>query len=80
MYRNREGNKILLEIMENCPFIPLKDKINVVLENDKQSKYNQYRWAQFRGNRSTGETYTYYNNFSEAVSPRKRQTYNNTIK
>jgi hypothetical protein len=79
MYRNREGNKILIELMENCPCFPLRERILSTLMNEKPTKFNQHRWLQIRGNRSTGHIETNYSSFSEAVAYKKKCNYNNSM-
>lgn len=76
MYNNKEGNKVLLEIME-LPFeLGLKDKISAVLRNEQPSKFNNRRWVGLTGKCKTGAVGTHYNSFSEAHSFTKRKYYN----
>jgi len=45
MYKNREGNRILLEIIENRELFGLKEKIEDAILNLEPSKFNAKRWV-----------------------------------
>jgi hypothetical protein len=79
LYRNKEGNKVLLEIMEMCPHTGLKEKINSVVSCDKSSKFNNNKWVKLRANRWTDEIGTSYKNFTEAQNAKKEEKYNNNM-
>jgi len=76
MYHSKEGNKVLLEIMELTMELGLKDKINAVLRNEEPSKFNNRRWVGVAGKCKTGAVGTNYTSFSEATSFSKRKHYN----
>ncbi len=76
MYHNKEGNRVLLEVMElNCD-IGLKDRINETIRNEQASKFNNRRWVTVTGKCKTGAVGTNYNSFSEAHTFTKRKNYN----
>ena len=79
MYKNREGNKVLIELMEHCPCFPLREKILSALSQEKPSKFNQNRWLQIWGNRSAGSMQTNSTSFSDAVKYTKKYNYNNSM-
>lgn len=79
MYRNHNGNKVLLEIMESCFYTPLKDKISSAISNDKSSKFNNNKWIYLKGGRWTGNVGTSYSSFTEASNCKKREHYNNNM-
>jgi len=76
MFHQKEGNKILLEILDIPEEIGLKDKINGALRNEEPSKYNSRRWVGLMGKSKTGAVGTNYTSFSEAYSFQKRKNYN----
>jgi len=53
MYRNREGNKILLDLMDKNEISPLREKIyNVISNSGEASKFYHDRWGMQIGIRS----------------------------
>ena len=52
LYGNREGNKVLLEIMERQEDSLLREKIQSQLMNGSASRYNHDRWGMTLGTRS----------------------------
>ena len=77
MYRNHYGNKVLLELMENCTYIPLRDKISAAIAHDKSSKFNNNKWVHLRGNRWTSDVQTNFSSFTEADTYRKKKKWDN---
>lgn len=76
MYNNKEGNKILLEILR-LPFeIQLKDKITSVVMYEQSSKYNSRSWVGLIGKCKTGKVGTSYSSFGEAHHVMKKKYYN----
>jgi hypothetical protein len=75
MFRNRDANKILLEIMEKHEGSPLREKINNQLMQGELTKFNHERWGVALGSRSG--MVGYYKSFPEAVkkSPKKKKKY-----
>jgi hypothetical protein len=66
LFRNKDGNKILLEIMERHETIPVRDKIYNQLLMGEPTKFNHDRWGVIMGIRS-GVVGTEYTSFSEAL-------------
>lgn len=64
MYHNKEGNKILLEIMELNMELGLQDKIGSAIRGEESSKFNNRRWVSITGKSKTGAVGTNYTNFS----------------
>lgn len=80
MYRNKDGNKILLALMEKYEGTLVHEKIYSQIVKAEPSKIAQDRWGMVLGCRS-GTVGTYYSSFSEAVKPTlaKKKKKNNII-
>lgn len=77
MYRNKEGNKVLLEIVSLPYQLGIKDKIWSVIINEQSSKFNNRRWLDVTDKSKTDRVGTTYSNFSEAHQKTpKRKHYN----
>ena len=70
MYRNRDGSKILLEIMEKYENTLLREKIYHILIIGEPARFHQERWGIALGSRS-GQVGTQFSNFSEAAEHTK---------
>ena len=73
MYHNKDGNKVLLEIMSLPMQLGVKDKIRSLIMYEPASKYNNKKWMELVGKGKTGSVGTTYSNFSEASQPPKRK-------
>ena len=65
MFKNREGNKILLDLMDRSENTPLREKIHTVLANGEPSKFYHDRWGIQIGSRS-GPVGIEFKSFTEA--------------
>lgn len=72
LYRNKDGNKILLTLMEKCEGTPLRERISAQLMMLEPSKFQHDRWALVLGSRSW-TTGTQYGSFTEAMKPRQKK-------
>ena len=52
LFANRDGNKVLLEILEKQEDSMLKEKIQSQVATGDLSRYNHDRWGQTLGSRS----------------------------
>jgi hypothetical protein len=80
MFRNKDANKTLLEIMEKHEGSALREKIQSQLMMGELTKFNHERWGVALGSRS-GIVGTEFTSFSDAVkkSPNKKKKYYNNI-
>lgn len=78
MFRNRDANKILLEIVEKHEESALREKIQSQLMLNEPTKFNHDRWGVALGSRS-GTVGTGWTCFSDAVKKpaKKKKNYNN---
>jgi hypothetical protein len=74
MYRNKEGNRVLLALMERHEGSGVREKVYGQLVMAEPSKFQQDRWGVTLGCRS-GTVGTEWNSFSDAVRPRKKRQY-----
>ena len=63
MFRNKEGNRILLDLLNKNDNYVLREKIYSVLVNGESSKFNHDGWAPILGIRS-GPVGVEFRNFS----------------
>jgi hypothetical protein len=80
MFRNKEGNKILLTIMERYENCAIREKISSQLMMAEPTKFLHERWGVTLGSRS-GMVGTNWSSFTDAVkpSPNKKKKYYNII-
>ena len=78
MFNNKDGNKVLLEIMSLRFDSLIKDKISSLIVYEPASKFNNKKWMEAIGKGKTGSAGTSYNSFSEAhQSSKRKQNYKN---
>ena len=75
MYNNKDGNKVLLEIMCLRFDCSIKDKIYSLVIYEQASRFNNKKWMEVTGKGKTGSVGTSYNSFSEAHQPSKKKSH-----
>lgn len=71
MYKNREGNRILLEIIEKLEYHPIEEKIQEIVFRQEPSRFNSQKWANSSRRSRTGTVGTNFKSFSDAVRPQE---------
>lgn len=67
LFRNKEGNKVLLELMSSQADFAFKNKIKSAISNDLPSKFNASKWTGSTGSKTGRVGGQNYTNFSDAM-------------
>lgn len=67
LFRNKEGNKVLLELMSSSEDFAFKKKIISAISNDLPSKFNASKWTGPTGSKTGRVERRNYTHFSDAM-------------